>query len=249
MKKLISAFLAVSICIVSSACSADKTDATDLTGSTSESSAGNITDNEKEPERLYPELPDADYGGYVFTVLTREVTGWDYYLCNHIDIFADTLNGEPVNDAVYIRNSTIEDRYNCKIASDIRDVNGGAYDTALDKAVKSGDGSYDAITIMPVVAVKYLTQGYFYNLAQSKYINLDMPWWNGTANSSLIIGSALYYGFSDLIIMDENGTPTIMFNKTILSDLKMDYPYQTVKDGGVDNRRDAFLYEGGSTGC
>ena len=58
-------------------------------------------------------LPKADYEGYTFTVLDRDESNIKWFT---YDVFAENINGDPINDAVYERNSILEDLYNIKIA-------------------------------------------------------------------------------------------------------------------------------------
>ena len=69
---------------------------------------------EPEPEEFdYPEIPVSDFGGRTFTIINREGYHiWDYFL-------AEEQDGDPVNDALYMRKVVIEDRYNVKIAETI----------------------------------------------------------------------------------------------------------------------------------
>ena len=58
---------------------------------------------------IFPDLPDGlDFGGKAFNILCNEypVPGWTQF-----DIDAEELNGSPVNDSVFTRNSLIEEKY------------------------------------------------------------------------------------------------------------------------------------------
>lgn len=53
------------------------------------------------------ELPDEDFEGAVFTILT-------YDQCKS-DVYSEEANGEVINDAVYERNQTVSERFNTEI--------------------------------------------------------------------------------------------------------------------------------------
>ena len=76
------------------------------TGVTAPQTSENIT------ERLYPELPDEDFGGYAFRVLTKGTYNVHWQTR---DIFAEGETGDTINDAVYRRNVAIEDKYGFRI--------------------------------------------------------------------------------------------------------------------------------------
>ena len=68
----------------------------------SNETSSDSTSTETEPAPL---VPIRDLGGKTFTFYIRyEADGWDW---NVSDFIADTQNGEPVNDAVYKRNSRV----------------------------------------------------------------------------------------------------------------------------------------------
>jgi len=68
-----------------------------------------------ETARLLPNLGEADFGGYVFRVLNRTTTVPDSIAYIPRDVYAEAMNGETVNDAVYQRNAYLENKYNFSI--------------------------------------------------------------------------------------------------------------------------------------
>ena len=61
-----------------------------------------------ETEKLTSGLEAVDYGGEEINFLTYKNSD---YQNSQMDILAETLNGEHVNDAVYNRNKTLEERF------------------------------------------------------------------------------------------------------------------------------------------
>ena len=80
------------------------------------------------------ELPDANFNGAVFTFLVQN----DPCFRHLYDINTDEVNGDNINDAVYERNRTVEERYGVTI-TDVKDPNA---EKAIYNAVASGDNSY-----------------------------------------------------------------------------------------------------------
>ena len=70
---------------------------------------------ETEPveTRLYADVPDNDFGGKTFDILTAG--NWNNEWTEIYDFQAEEENGEPINDAVFQRNLAIEERYNVEI--------------------------------------------------------------------------------------------------------------------------------------
>ena len=83
--------------------SADTNETTDTTTAASTSD---------ETTSYAPELPDEDYEGYEFRILTR-IEGWGIY--NNENLVVEEENGEILNDAIYTRNRTVEERFNINL--------------------------------------------------------------------------------------------------------------------------------------
>ena len=82
-------------------------------GSTAQNDDTSTPDSEEQTTVAAPAVPVRDFGGKTFTFYIRYgADGWDW---NVNDFVSDGEDGEPVNDAVYKRNSKIEEKYNCKI--------------------------------------------------------------------------------------------------------------------------------------
>ena len=97
------------------------------------------TETEKETTELEARLalpdnlPDKDFDGYDFRVLTR----------NRDDFIKDIgveleLTGEVFNDALYNRNKTLEERFNFILSAEYAENNGTATHAAAQAAVLAG---------------------------------------------------------------------------------------------------------------
>ena len=122
LKRILAALLLGCTLIPLAACSSGDTGTADTTAEDTavNDAAEDTTTAETEPERLYPEVPDTDWEGRTFNVLGRrhdDPTRW-YYV--NAEIFSEGENGETVNDAVFRRNSDIEEKYNVKITQDLQ---------------------------------------------------------------------------------------------------------------------------------
>jgi len=178
--------------------------------------------------RLYPDVPDSDFNGYVFTFITRTIDNPDWIDWDHRDIFAEEQTGDPINDAVYIRNRTVEAKYNFAVKEIVR--NNAVGD--VRKAVKAGDNTYDAALIHLNTELPALSQdGYLYNIMTMPYLDLTKPWWNQGCIRDLSIGGKLYAIQSDLTVLDNDATSAMIFNKKILQEFALEDPYELVKNG------------------
>jgi len=184
---------------------------------------------EGETERIYPDLVPVDFGGYEFTFLTRaaNVPGW--YSWEHRDITAEEMNGDVMNDAVYVRNRKIEDKYNIKINNVV-----AAFDQMTSKItqnVKSGDDIYDAVCMHLITFPALAQNGSFVDLFSVPHIDLTKPWWNQGTVRDLSIIHKLFVMQGDLLIMDNDAMEAMIFNKKLIKDYSLESPYELVKNG------------------
>ena len=84
--------------------------------------------------------PTADYGGFEFTFLNIEPEIWA-----NVMIAPEEMSGDLVSDAMYERNSRIEDRYNVVISDRQVGINDVANE--LKKTVTAGEDVYSAAMI------------------------------------------------------------------------------------------------------
>jgi len=111
--KKISLFLVVLLIFISASCSNANDSNTDKT--TPDTPDNNVQDNQNAPpeeqiedkaERFTPNLPDADFEGYVFRAYV-----FDYGTLS-LTFNVEEENSDIINDAIYKRNRYVEEKYN-----------------------------------------------------------------------------------------------------------------------------------------
>ncbi len=235
MKRIISVSLVAVMLLLGAVSCSQNADNSGTSGNseTQTSAVGNesVQSSEEITEELKPNLPEGlDFEGHVFTILNNDygVPGWAQR-----DIYAEELNGTPINDAVFQRNANISEKYNCEIQSlQTMDLNG-----TLSKAVNSQDDSIDLAT--PYFWNGQIGQnavsGFFVNLKEVSSIDLSSPWYDQKSVQDLEIMDKLYFMTTDLTIGDEIATAGIVFNKKLYEDYGYhdEYGdiYQIVRDG------------------
>jgi len=71
-------------------------------------------ETETATKKILPNVPDdKDYGGYEFVILANGTEYNSYWYSK--DIYAEEETGDAINDAVFYRNRTIEEKYNITI--------------------------------------------------------------------------------------------------------------------------------------
>ena len=182
-------------------------------------------DEQNNNQRILSEAPVKDFERYEYRILSR---GESYALWHGTDAYAEEETGDTINDAVYKRNRTIEEKYNIIIAnrpsSDIL--------PSARKSIASGSDEYD-IMMGPLrnFADSLSQEGMLADLKAAPHIDLSKPWYDQKANEQLTIANKLYVTISDIGKVDKDATWSYLFNKKLISDLSLENPYQLVRDG------------------
>ncbi|MBE6659685.1 MAG: hypothetical protein E7604_14750 [Ruminococcaceae bacterium] len=182
------------------------------------------------PEEVKPvlraDLPETDFGGKTFTVLGRINNSYDQF--NNFEIYAEKENGEVVNDAIFRRNTAIEDAYNVEIAQVLI---GDEPHNELQKSVDAGDHLYDTAFIDLWFVGPLIQKGYFLNLYDVEHIDFSKPWWNPGVNEAVSLCGKLYATTSDFSLRDKSRAYILMYNKELTARYDIPDPVQTVRDG------------------
>ncbi|MFA6948212.1 MAG: hypothetical protein WCQ72_04460 [Eubacteriales bacterium] len=181
---------------------------------------------ETSAQRLYADVPsDAFYDGYKFTLLLSG--NWDFD-----DFTADELDGEPINDAIYQRNSIIEEKYGVEIAVNIMTEQGSKGSDAFKNSVMAGDNAFDAAMMGSYEVSALAYNDYLIDLNKIPYLDLTKPWWDQKANADLSMKGIMYYTTGSITTLLNDCTYCILFNKTLINNYGMDNPYELVYSGG-----------------
>ncbi|MCL2771868.1 MAG: extracellular solute-binding protein [Oscillospiraceae bacterium] len=219
---------------ISSGCAKSNSDAknADNTENTTTANSGEtnidstVSDQTTTVARIDPGLPQEDYNGYEFRILSRGPSYNVHWYAK--DIYAEQENGDPINDAVYLRNKTIEDKYNIKI---VNLPENGDLTPRASKSIKAGDDAFDLMCHGLSQITTLMTGGYLYDLKTFPYLDLTKPWWDQKAAEQLTMDGRLFATVSNYLITDKDATWILMFNKQVQKDYNLDDPYQLVKDG------------------
>ena len=224
-RKILSAILLMSL-ILSASCGSAPTDG----AVTSEEQLTESTETEETTEaRIEPDLPDTKWEGYQFRVLTKGDTNVHW---KSKDIAATEENGDVINDAVYKRNMKIYDRFGVEMV-DIPSPN-GTWDLSapLRKSVMAASDDYDMVSSGYNDVPKNLAgDGMLMELHSVPYMDLSKPWYDQNANEQTSLDGKLFATVGDMILMDNEATYGVLFNKKLAEDYGFENFYEKVKDG------------------
>ncbi|MCL2518137.1 MAG: extracellular solute-binding protein, partial [Oscillospiraceae bacterium] len=178
---------------------------------------------EEDDGYIPDDLPEMKFDGKTITFLSygNGLGTWS----NH-EVVRETENGDRVNDAIYTRNQRIEERFdvNIKVA-----FNGDL--ARINTVISSGDTSYQAAWLDMSSMATGSQRGYFLNLWDVPYINLEKKYWDQSVVRDFSVFGKNYFATGDISTLDKYTTWIIMFNKPLVENYQLENPYTLVKNG------------------
>ncbi|MBR5445961.1 MAG: hypothetical protein IKV57_07555, partial [Clostridia bacterium] len=215
MSKRISAFLLLCAMLTSmAACGqapAENETSADLSADT--------TVTEETEEKIADNLPERDFEGKTFTSL---IPAWTATL-----MAAEELNGEVLNDALYNRDRTVEERFNTTIVSHIVD------DSAVEikNVTASGDDLYQIASDGIVSLGINLMQDWYLNAREIPYLNFEQPWYPSEVTKELTYKDVTFIFISDYSIASMDMTDCLFWNRDLAEEYGLEDIYEVVKEG------------------
>ena len=169
------------------------------------------------------ELPEEDFEGRTFTMLTYDQL--------KADLYAESLNGEVINDAVYERNENVAERFNVNIETNSLTL---YTDTTafIQKTVLAGDDAFQLAAHHVVAAGEMLMQDLFMNWYEIPYIDFSKPWWSPSTTEDLTYGDdKAILAVGDLALSSLTGTYCYFYDKTDAETYKLENLYDVVWEG------------------
>lgn len=162
----------------------------------------------------------ADFAGADFGIASQAATG-----NSEKEIWVEELTGDTVNDAVYNRNLSINERFNCNITLTPGDVN-----SIVRQAVQAGDGTYKLAFPNMATAASMAQVGLLMDYNKLENLNLTESWWDqGTL--AMEIADKVFFMNGDINYLDNDVTYIQLFNKQLIIDVGLDVPYELVREG------------------
>lgn len=173
------------------------------------------------------QYPDVDYNGGEYRILNLDEL-WNMFV--RIDV--DGLNGETLNDAVYNRNRTVEEKLNCKIVEKCfsTELRNEIADLAK-QSILANEDEYDVMYLPVNQNASLITDGCFMDLQAIPELHLDETWWDQDIIDATTLDGKLYFvsGSSNLMAFDSMWC--LFFNENMMADHGMDTPYDLVREG------------------
>ena len=181
-------------------------------------------------EKILPELPDRDFGGYEFEYFVWDVSEWHGNDAqHHRDLYSEGETGEIINDAVFRRNIKAEEQYNIKFKQSFAVVS--QYENQVRRAISADAADFDVLLYQMASMGNLAGNGYLRNIYDLQYTDFAKPWWEKNSIKDLSINYKLFGINSAITLVDKMGAQALVFNKDILRDYSLDDPYKMALDG------------------
>ncbi|MCQ2432000.1 MAG: hypothetical protein MJ175_05275 [Clostridia bacterium] len=166
-----------------------------------------------------PELDGLDFGGAVMRIRTTSNPNVHGY----IDVKEE--NGDTLDDAIYRRNRTAEDKLNFVIEEVIDDS------PDIRRILLSGDDAYELCNTMCPMALTYWSEGLVIDMDTLPHVDLSKNYWARKLNDSISINGRNYVALGAYDVNVYDLTYALTFNKQLVQDFDMTSPYELVKTG------------------
>ncbi len=255
MKKTIALFLLFSLILITISCGNGGSDSSLSTDTaTAADTSSEVTDFsqtlsfEEVHAAAMDDLPEADFGGAKFVITINNYTG-----CED-GFLAEMLTGDVLNDAVYNRNTAVEERFNIDL--DILSYNYEQIITLVKSSVLAGEDYYQLLNQHVNTAAQWVTGEILYDWNELPYVDFTKPWWSTSNKTDLTYHSRTFlavgdYGLTtlgrtyaiyyDKVEAESNNIPdlyTLVFDEKWTIDTMLSYSKDAYRDLNANGQRD-----------
>ncbi len=177
------------------------------------------------------DLPDLDLEGYNYVVLHWFDPNWMTRV--NVDVYSEGTNGDPINDAVFKRNTRLTEKYDFTI--EFENVPHGELNTKVRQYVNTGDDVCDVVYQILAETPGFSTEGDFLDFETAfEYVDLDKPYWDAYVRKEISFANHTFLMASSYNIIDEDATAAVAFNKQMARDEQLPNFYDMVRAGEWD---------------
>lgn len=183
--------------------------------------------DEDDPNAAY-QIPDglaaADYGGREFSIFYwNDGQAAFYYVADK--------TGDLIDDAVWKARAAVQERFNVEIVS----LKSGAekedaYAALVSTQLTAGTPEFDIANMHDVQGGNLSIRGLLLNVLDIDQFDFTKPWWSEKAIESMSFMDQLYLISSTISYNGMGSTQSVFFNKQMMDDRGMEYPYEKVLD-------------------
>lgn len=220
MKKLLCALFALIMCVSVFASCGGETTVTEAEGGEETT----VAPAPEETEKIVADIPDVRFEDHVFVVWIQSGSENEYDFVTY-----EEQIGDPLNDAIALKNLNVEERFGITIEA--VPVDYSVMTGQIRNNVRSGVPDFDIALCQMVEATTLALENTFLAFEQLEYIDLSKPWWDKAVSDAFSISGSLLLANGDISPSSFQVTSCLYFNKDIMKNLDLEYPYELVKQG------------------
>lgn len=174
--------------------------------------------------------PDADYEGTAVRVCSNLWESSPWHINKYIEVFSESENGDPINDAIYRRNKKTEEELN--VLLELYPIKAQSSTTEITTPVLAGEDAFIFAlpngTSLPAIVNK---GDMLYDLNSITALDLDASWWDQKSVEELKLSGVSYMATGDLCFYTLAAPVVIYCNRKIVEDNQLENPYEIVREG------------------
>lgn len=226
MKKITALMLLAAMLVSMAACQNDTEKETPPVTDTTNA----VTKTETETSVFVDDdLPALDYDGR-----TANFYIGDYMNAFWDDFYAESSNGERINDAIYDSIQAINERLNVSVTHYQDSFNWPVTDHVkrITTSIQAGDNSFDVLFSVTNFISEQLTSPYFVSLADVPHVDLSKPWYNQSIPDALP-GDDTWFIIGDAGLGNIKHTFCVYFNSDLIAANGIDNDLYAMVDDGT----------------
>lgn len=212
------------------------TTVTDNAQTSTDEGSETVVEEDSEPtatDLIKEKYTGTDLNGFEYKVLAPG-NGVDLYSAvgSVNEVYAEDTTGEPLNDALWERNSATQELLNITIAP-IWANSTGDIRTQLHNEITAGSTEYSTVLNRLDYMGTSMSNGDLLNLNAISTLDTSNAWWdkNVVDSFTLFDDHRLYFISGDINFFDDYACEVLYFNKSLADDAGLAYPYSDVLEG------------------
>ena len=188
--------------------------------------ATTVPETEPEETIVGDDVPELDFKGEDIIILARNRE----WVAD--EIFIESENGTIVNDAVFKRNTLVNERLGINIElQGVEGTNNYAVRDQLQKYIESGSEDVDLVVNAAYVAASTTASGLYANLLELPNLDLSKPYWSQGLNEAMKVGEAQYICSGAILLSYYRFIFVTFFNVDMFKNANIELLYDTVESG------------------
>lgn len=200
----------------------------DNTGSDTAQTVSAAETEDTTPVYEADNLPESlDFGG-----TETHIFGWEG--SSTVEFFVEEADGDIVNDAIYLRNQTVEDRLNTVLTFTCipgANPDRASWVKAVKQSTMAGDGTNDIVAGYSMCGASLAFDGMLVDLSGLDYLDFSKPWWPASLIREATCGDRLYFCSGDISTNMIYYLYATYFNKTLARNYDTENFYTLVRNG------------------